>query len=173
MVITVRKCDIDDLKQLKEISYSTYYDTFVQFNTLENMNAYLDSAYNIDKLRLELKDSYSEFYFVYDDDKLAGYMKINDVGAQTDIHDEKSLEVERLYIKKEYHGKGLGKVLMDIAIGIAKNRGKSYMWLGVWENNFNAQRFYKKFGFYKIGSHPFVMGDDEQIDFVLRKELEF
>lgn len=168
----IRECTIDDLYILKEISYNTYDDTFKPFNTPENMSAYLESAYNIEKLKIELQDKNSKFYFIYVDDDLGGYIKINENEAQTDIHDPNALEVERLYIKKEYHGMGLGKVLMEEAIDIAKSRGKSHIWLGVWEKNYNAQKFYKKFGFYQIGSHPFVMGDDEQTDLILRKELE-
>lgn len=171
MKVFVRECTIEDLYNLKNLSCSTYYDTFVKFNTKENMEAYLNYAYNIDKLKGELLNLESKFYFIYCDKTIAGYMKINDTMAQTDIYDENSLEVERLYIKKEYHGNGLGKVLMDLAINIAKNKNKSYIWLGVWEKNFNAQKFYNKFGFVKISSHPFIMGDDQQIDFILKKDL--
>ena len=91
---------------------------------------------------------------------------------QTDIHDEQSLEIERIYVSKEFQGEGLGRCLMEKAISTAIRRKKKYVWLGVWEKNEKALRFYKRNGFYQIGTHSFVMGDDEQTDYIMRKDLE-
>lgn len=135
------------------------------------MQAYLNEAFNMKKLRIELSNADSSFYFLYSDSDLAGYLKLNEASAQTDIHDRQSLEIERIYIAKEFQGKGLGHYLMDRAIELANSRKKQYVWLGVWEKNKKAIRFYKTSGFYEIGTHSFVMGEDEQTDYILRKNL--
>ena len=116
--------------------------------------------------------SNAAFYFLYWDGKLAGYLKLNEASAQTDLHDEQSLEIERIYVSKEFQGEGLGRYLMDQAISIAIQRKKKYVWLGVWEKNEKALRFYRRNGFYQIGTHSFVMCDDEQTDYIMRKDLE-
>lgn len=72
---------------------------------------------------------------------------------------------------KEFHGKGLGSILLNNAIDIASTRKKLYIWLGVWEKNNKALLFYKRNGFYFINKHSFFMGEDEQIDFIMRKDL--
>lgn len=102
---------------------------------------------------------------------MAGYLRLNESPAQTDINDIQSLEIERIYVAKEFQSKGLGNVLMNQAIDIANMRKKSYVWLGVWEKNDKAILFYKKNGFYEVGTHSFFMGEEEQTDFVMRKNL--
>ena len=161
----------DDIHTLRDFSYRTYNETFAHMNTPSNMTAYLEQSFNINKLRGELSDSNSLFYFLYADGELAGYLKINECPAQTDINDIQSLEIERVYVAKEFQGKGLGSVLMNQAIDIANMREKLYVWLGVWEKNIRAILFYKRNGFFEIGTHSFFMGEEEQTDFVMRKNL--
>ena len=171
MDVSLRKCTISDLEVLCEFSKQNYYDAFIRLNTKENMDAYLAKAFDRQKLSAELHNKNSNFYFLYCDDHLAGYLKLNKAPAQTDINDVDSLEIERIYVAKEYQGKRLGQRLMDEAIKTAKQRGKKYVWLGVWQKNERALRFYQKNGFYEIGTHTFVMGDDVQTDYILRKDI--
>ena len=171
MIKSIKKCTLQDLDSLRKISIETFYQTFADMNTAENMSAYLESAYNEEKLYKELCNPDSSFFFLYVDECLAGYMKLNDYPSQTDINDSDALELERLYILKEFQGARLGNNLMNYAIQNASERGKKYIWLGVWEHNERAKHFYNKHGFYRIGAHSFVVGDDVQTDYVMRKDL--
>lgn len=170
-MITIRKCTMDDLKDLQDISYRTYNETFSHLNTAENMRKYLEKSFSCDKLHNELLNGASSFYFLYFNDKSAGYLKLNEHSAQTDLHDPQSIEIERIYVSSEFQRKGLGLVLINKAIEIAIQQGKSYIWLGVWEKNNNAIQFYKSNGFYETGKHSFYMGDEEQMDYIMKKEL--
>ena len=105
------------------------------------------------------------------DGTLVGYIKINEASAQTDIQDEDALELERIYVSKEVRDSGLGSYLMEQTVAMAKQKGKTYIWLGVWEKNQKAISFYQKHGYYKIGTHEFVIGDDVQMDYILRRDL--
>ena len=167
----LRKCTMKDFDTLRELSIRTYYETFAHLNTPEDMQAYLDEAFEVSKLRGELNNPDSDFFFLYFNDTLAGYLKLNEDPSQTDINDASSLEIERIYVSSKFQGKGLGRYLMKQAIAIATDRKKKYVWLGVWEKNEKAIRFYKKNGFYEIGTHTFVMGEDVQTDYVMRKDL--
>lgn len=171
MQLVFQQCLPGDLPTLRELSYRTYHETFAHMNTASNMRAYLERAFDIDKLRGELSDGNSLFFFLYAGGQLAGYLKLNESPAQTDIHDIRALEIERIYVAKEFQGKGLGRALLDKAVDAANDRGKSYIWLGVWEKNDKAISFYQKNGFYEIGTHPFLMGEEEQTDFIMRKDL--
>lgn len=171
MELITKQCTSDDLYLLREFSYRTFDETFKHLNTPETMKAYLEQAFNYDKLRDELANRNSSFYLLFADKELAGYLKLNECEAQTDINDPQSIEIERIYVAKEYQGKGLGNILMTKALSIANDRGKLYVWLGVWEKNENGIRFYKKHGFYETGKHSFFMGEEEQTDFIFRKDL--
>lgn len=165
-------CTEADLEALRTLSITTYEQTFAAVNTEENMRAYLEDAFATDKLLRELHDANSEFVLLEDDGRPAGYLKINEEPSQTEINDKTSLEIQRIYVDSEARGKGLGTRLMQYAIDTAKERGKRYVWLGVWEHNDKAIRFYTRNGFYRIGEHIFPMGDDKQTDYLMRKDLQ-
>jgi ribosomal protein S18 acetylase RimI-like enzyme len=168
----IRKCTLADLPVLHEIAVKTFVDTFGHLNSPLTMQAYLDDSFNPEKLQEELADGNSLFYFIYSSGKLAGYFKLNESGAQTDINDPESLEIQRIYVSKQFQGQGIGSILLKEAINIAAERHKAYVWLGVWEKNEKALAFYKKNGFYEIGKHSFFMGAEEQTDYILRKDLD-
>ena len=171
MSVFLRKCMMEDLDVLRDLSIRTYYETFAHLNDPEDMQAYLDEAFETGKLSNELNNPDSMFFFLYFNGTLAGYLKLNEAPSQTDINDTDSLEIERIYVAGEFQGEGLGRYLMEKAIAITTERKKKYAWLGVWEKNEKAIRFYEKNGFYKIGTHTFVMGEDAQNDYVMKKDL--
>ncbi|MBD7968264.1 GNAT family N-acetyltransferase [Paenibacillus gallinarum] len=169
--INTRKCTIEDLEILREISVETFKDTFEDQNSSENMKTYLDRAFNLKQIEEELVNEFSEFYFLYLNEDIAGYLKLNTNDAQSETMGNDSLEVERIYVRKKFHKQGLGKFLINKAIEIAKEQNKDKVWLGVWEKNENAISFYKKMGFVQTGAHSFYMGDEEQIDLIMTKLL--
>lgn len=171
MTTTIRKCDINDLEVLQKISIETYTDTFQKFNTPENLQAYLDDAYDLDVLKSELTDPNAEFYFLYEDEKLAGYLKINVLTAQSEKMADDFLEIQRIYIRVPFKRHGFGQQLYNLALQRASDLGKKHVWLGVWENNLPAQKFYQHLGFERFSEHKFIMGDSVQTDYILKKEL--
>ena len=171
MTINIKKCTFEDLRILQEISYETFNETFKDQNSPENMKAYLERAFNLKQLEKELSNISSEFFFIYFNNEVAGYLKVNTNDAQSEEMGDESLEIERIYIKSQFQKHGLGKYLINKAIEIAMEQNKKKIWLGVWEKNENAIAFYKKMGFVQTGAHSFYMGDEEQIDFIMTKSL--
>lgn len=169
MTIKIKKCNRDDLQILQEISIETFNDTFKDQNSPENMKAYVERAFNAKQLEKELSTTSSEFFFVYFNEVVAGYLKVNTNEAQSEEMDDKSLEIERIYIKNKFQKQGIGKYLLNKAIEIAMERNKKKIWLGVWERNENAIAFYETMGFVHTDSHSFYMGDEEQIDLIMTK----
>lgn len=171
MSIEVKKCTVEDLQILQKVSVETFRDTFQDQNTEEDLYNYLEKAYNTEQLTSELLNQQSEFYFVFNRNDLAGYLKININEAQSETKGEDALEIERIYILPQFKGKGLGKILIQQAVGRAQFHRKTNIWLGVWEHNQAALAFYKKLGFVQTGAHSFFMGKDEQTDLILTKNL--
>lgn len=167
-----RKCTIEDLEILREISVETFKDTFEDQNSPENMKTYLDRAFSLKQLEKEIFNDCSEFYFIIMNEDIAGYLKLNTNEAQSETMGNDSLEVERIYVRRKFHKQGLGKSLINKAIDIAREQSKEKIWLGVWEKNENAIAFYEKMGFVQAGAHSFYMGDEEQIDIIMTKVLK-
>ncbi|MFC7686400.1 GNAT family N-acetyltransferase [Ureibacillus sp. GCM10028918] len=171
MTIKIKKCTLEDLQTLQKISTETFNDTFKDQNSPENMQAYLERAFNLKQLEEELSNQFSQFLFVYFNNEVAGYLKVNTSDAQTEKMGDQSLEIERIYIKSEFQKHGLGKYLLNQAIEVATTLHKEKIWLGVWEKNENAIAFYRRMGFEQTGVHSFYMGDEEQIDYLMTKTL--
>ncbi|MBJ3881108.1 GNAT family N-acetyltransferase, partial [Salmonella enterica subsp. enterica serovar Typhimurium] len=155
MTVNIKRCTHEDLHKLQEIGYETFNETFKHQNSPENMKAYLDKAFNLKQLEKELSNSSSQFFFVYFNNEIAGYLKVNTDEAQSEKMGDESLEIERIYIKNNFQKHGLGKYLFNKAVEIAKELNKKKIWLGVWEKNENAIAFYKKMGFVQTGAHSF------------------
>lgn len=171
MTMNIKKCTLEDSSELQEISVETFYETFKDQNSSEQINAYLEKAFDLSQLEKELANRFSQFFFVYFNHEVAGYLKINTDDAQSEEMGDESLEIERIYIIKKFQKHGLGMHLLNKAEEIAMERKKKKIWLGVWEENENAIAFYKKKGFVKTGSHSFYMGDEEQVDLIMTKKL--
>lgn len=169
--IEIKKAAINDLDQLQRIGIQTFYETFSASNTAENMKKYIDERFSLERLTAELIDSNTDFYFATLDNRVIGYLKINFGQSQTELRDDKAVEIERIYVSEEFHGKKVGQLLYDKAIRIARQRNAHYIWLGVWEENHKALRFYRKNGFVEFDKHIFKLGDDEQTDIMMKFNL--
>ncbi|KZE76183.1 GNAT family acetyltransferase [Myroides marinus] len=169
--IKIKKVTLTDIRELQKISKQTFSETFSSTNTQENMTKYLEEGFSIEKLTSELINEYTEFYFAILSNNVIGYLKLNYGNSQTELQDSSSLEIERIYVLKEYHGKKVGQVLYDKAIEVAYNKKAKYLWLGVWEENPRAIRFYQKNGFEEFDKHIFILGDDKQTDIMMKKTL--
>ena len=169
--IGIEKVNLNEIHQLQIIGKQTFYETFSAGNTLENMTKYLNEEFSIDKITAELNNKNTEFYFARFSDDIIGYLKLNFGQSQTELQDEKALEIERIYVLKEFHGKNVGQLLYDKAIQIAKQKNAEYVWLGVWEENPRAINFYKKNGFVEFDKHIFKLGKDEQMDIMMKLKL--
>ncbi len=169
--IKLKKATLTDISQLQEIGRQTFFETFSAANSEENMKNYLEEGFSKEKLSAELNDENAEFYFARDDNKIIGYLKLNFGQSQTELKEDKALEIERIYVLKEYHGKSVGQLLYDKAIQIARQKNSDYVWLGVWEENPRAINFYKKNGFVEFDKHIFKLGEDEQTDIMMKLKL--
>jgi len=168
--IEFRKCTLDDLVKLREISIATFVTTFSQQNTAEDMKIYTTDAFSLAKVKEELMNKQSIFYFVLSNKTLLGYLKLNIEAAQSEPVDN-GLEIERIYLLADYQKKGIGQIMMDKAFEVAKKLQKPKVWLGVWEKNYGAIRFYQRNGFKKFTAHDFYLGKDLQTDWLMETNL--
>lgn len=169
--IDIEGVTLADIAQLQEIGKQTFYEAFSSTNAQDDMNKYVEESFSLKRLTTELNNENSEFYFAKIDDNIVGYLKLNFGIAQTELKDDKALEIERIYVLKDFYGKTVGQILLDRAIEVAKNKNAEYIWLGVWEENPRAIRFYEKNGFVEFDKHIFKLGNDEQTDVMMKLKI--
>ena len=169
--LNFQKCTLSDWQQLQKISIDTFTHTYQHKNDPSNFKQHLEKAFNDDQLKKELENPNCEFYFLIKENELVGYLKFNELDAQTEPMFEEDFEIERIYVINKFQGKGLGKQMMEFAKEKAIQKKKKKIWLGVWSENPKAIGFYQKMGFQQIGTHVFKVGDDEQLDYVMALEI--
>lgn len=167
----IKECNLEDIENIRYISEKTFCETFAGENTKEDMESYIKENLSYEKIENEVNNTNSKFYLVFSNNEIAAYMKVNFDKAQTEEGHNNTLEVQRIYVLKEYKNKSIGKKLMNKAIEVAKKNNLEYIWLGVWEKNINAIRFYEKQGFVKFDTHIFKLGEDEQVDNLMKLML--
>lgn len=171
MHIEILRATPSDLQELLTLGRQTFFESFAWGNSEENMHHYLDTEFTVEKLKREISDPGSEFYLARSQNKFIGYLKINTGQAQTELKESHGLEVERIYVLKEFQGRQTGQILFDKALARAKEKNREYIWLGVWEKNAKAIRFYEKNGLIPFGTHGFKVGKDEQNDILMKRVL--
>ena len=164
--------ELGDLQDLKRIGEEAFTESFASVNNPDDFKKYLKEAFDLNTLRRELLNPESRFFFLHAGGIHLGYSKINTGGAQTELREAGGMEIERIYVLKAHQGKGLGAWMLKRFQAIAREEGKTYLWLGVWEENHDAIRFYKQHGFVTFDKHPYYVGSDRQMDWMMRLELQ-
>lgn len=166
-----RRCTPAHLDALVSLGVETFRETFQGMTSIGVMEEYLSAAFDRTRIAGELHNPDSSFFFLEVNGTHAGYLKLNENGAQTDLRGPDGLEIERIYLRRGFQGRGLGRVLLEEALEMAGQKGKRYAWLGVWEKNTAAIGFYEKMGFVKSGTHDFFMARERQTDWIMKRVL--
>jgi ribosomal protein S18 acetylase RimI-like enzyme len=171
MTLVIREANVADAKLIADISHQTFYDTFAAYNSNEDMEKFLNQQFTKGKLILEVGAKGNIFLLAYDKDVVAGYVKLRDERIPPGMGNVTALEVARLYAMTNQIGKGIGSLLMQSSVDIARQKNKEWLWLGVWEKNQRAIDFYTKWGFEKFDETDFLLGDDLQRDWLMKRKV--
>ena len=172
-VLKIRLATPEDVETLARIAWKSFYDAFADHpkNAPDDLKSYMDEAFSVEAIAAELADRDVIYLVAELSGEMIGYAKLKQNSREDCVSGTNPIELCRLYSINEFIGKGIGKTLMLKCLEIAKENGHDFMWLGVWEYNYRAQEFYKKFGFEKCGEHIFQLGSDPQTDWVLQKKI--
>jgi ribosomal protein S18 acetylase RimI-like enzyme len=169
--LMIRQCDHKDLETLQVLGAKTFAETFLADNSPDDIDTYVAEHFSAQQLGRELDDANSMLLLVEYQGIPVAYMKLNFEQAQTEGEYPGSLEIQRIYVLKEFKRMHIGKRLVDTAVEIANREHLDYIWLGVWEHNSRAIAFYEKQGFKKFATHSFKLGNDIQQDHIMRMDL--
>lgn len=170
--IGIKEVQLQEAAILQKISTETFIETFGSANTAENMSKFLDENFSFSRITEELKDVHAKIFFATIRNEPVGYLKVNLQKEIVGNGQQNGMEISRIYVRKIFQGKNIGRMLFEKALSIAEEYCHIYIWLGVWENNPKAIRFYEKLGFKNAGSHLFKLGDDLQRDIIMKYMIE-
>lgn len=170
-MIKVRFCTEADASVIADLSRQTFYETFASENTAADMEKFMAEQFSRESLMKEVGAEGNIFFLAYDNETPVGYARMRESSSPAGLGEEKSIEIARIYAAAASVGKGIGKALMQKCIDMATEMNKEVLWLGVWEKNQRAIDFYSKWGFEKFGTHLFILGNDPQTDWLMKKEL--
>lgn len=170
--ITISQADVSDAPLLTGISLQSFCEAFEKDNNPDDFKTYVNEAFSEEQIIRDLQEPGSIFYIAWYNGEAAGYARLrNSAEVNDQFPGKKLIELHRLYALDKYIGRGIGKKLMNHCLAEVKQKRFDVIWLGVWEHNNHAQGFYKSFGFEKFSSHVFMVGNDPQTDYLLKKNL--
>jgi len=170
-MIQIKIAGVEDAPLVVELSRRTFYETFAQYNTEENMRIFMEEQFPKEKQLAEVGARGRIFLLAYDNDEPVGYASLREAEPPQELAPDKAIEIVQLYSEQKMIGKGVGAALMEACLDMARRQGKDWVWLGVWEHNHRAITFYQKWGFERFGEHVFFVGLDAQTDWWMKKKL--
>ena len=170
-MIIVRVATKRDAEFIADMSRRTFYETFALENTKEDMDKFMNEQFTREALIKEVGAKDNIFLLAFDEEQPVGYARIRENNNPPSLGTANAIEIARIYAATNTIGKGIGKALMQKCIEIAKTGNREIVWLGVWEKNQRAIEFYKKWGFEKFADHDFILGNDVQKDWLMKKTL--
>lgn len=170
-VPTFRYATLADAERLAELAAISFHQAFDGSSKQENVDDYVNSAFNPEQLRVELTDPKSTYVLVEVEGESIGYLKLYEGEAPKCVSEPPAIELSRLYVRREFWAQKVGAALMQRALEEARQKGYQTIFLGVWEHNERAKAFYRKWGFQRVGDHIFQMGDDPQTDWWMARKL--
>ena len=169
--LTVRKGKVDDAAAITEISERIFVRTFADQNTPDDLALYVTTSFNAAAQRSELEDPDATYLLMFVDEVLGAFALLRRDAMDPVVHGEGPVEIQRFYVDQDFHGRGIAAELMKSCMATAESIGGRTVWLGVWEKNPRAIRFYEKCGFVDIGVHEFHLGRDVQTDRVMMRPI--
>lgn len=169
--LDIRPVAPSELPVLRQLAQDTFITAFGAANTPEDMANYVQANFSMENFQKMYQQAGVMFFLAWLDDQAVAYLKLNTGDAQSEKDLENALEIERIYVHAAYQGKGLGQSLLGFSVAHARQLRKKWIWLGVWDQNQGAIRFYERHGFRTFSQHDFFLGKDHQIDLLMKKKL--
>ncbi len=166
----IGKADQQDLPALRKLAISIFTATYETHNNREDFKAYMYEAFSDGKIESEFLETGTQFFVAMEADELVGYARVRESTEVNHLLGESNMELQRLYVDKPWQGKGIADQLIAACEDYAR-ASKDWIWLDVWERNPKAINFYRKHGYEKFSEHTFLLGQDAQVDWLMRKRI--
>ena len=162
---------LDDLERLRAFAERTFRIAFEQDNDPERFEAYCQKSFSVQQIHKELRHSASQFWFAWEGETLAGYLKLNFDEHPKQLGSLQTVKVERLYVDPALQSQGIGGKMLDFALEKAREVQAEWIWLSVWQVKPRSIQFYQRCGYEIFGEETFWLADEAQIDWLMKKAV--
>lgn len=169
--LDIRPVQADELSTLLALAKDTFITAFAPHNTAADMETYVQAQFNLNYFNTLYQTPGTAFFMAYLGQEPVAYLKLNVDNAQTEQLLDNAIEIERIYVKAAQQGQGFGLELLNFSLEYGRSLNKEWIWLGVWEQNYGAIRFYERHGFRTFSQHDFYLGNDLQLDLLMKRKL--
>jgi GNAT superfamily N-acetyltransferase len=167
---SIRKATVDDADTVSSLGARTFSETFAHLYPSEDLETFLAYAYGLERTRRDLADADKATWLLEDEDGEAiGYATAGPCGLPHPDARPEHGELHRVYVLKSHQGGGRGGLLLNTALAWLEKDGPRPLWIGVWSENFGAQKLYGRLGFEKVGEYHFPVGETRDLEFILRR----
>ncbi len=170
MALSIRRANVEDAEQLSALATQTFVETFGHLYPDADLQAFLMEAYAVERSRIVLAHPDYAIWLLEDDGVAVGHAAAGPCGLPHPQVREGDGELKRLYLLKDRQNSGWGSRLFETALQWLQRDGPRTLWIGVWSENFGAQRFYARYGFEKVGEYEFPVGQVRDLEYILRRD---
>lgn len=165
----VRRAGPGDAVRLSALAARTFTETFGHLYPAADLAAFLAEAYAVERQRTILAHPEYAVWLLECDGEAVGHAAAGPCGLPHQEVAPGDGELKRLYLLRGYQNGGHGARMMDAVMDWLLRDGPRTLWVGVWSENFGAQRFYARRGFDKVGEYLFPVGATRDLEFILRR----
>lgn len=167
----IRKAGLTDVNLISALGITTCYEAYFELDPSHDLADYCINFFSLQQVTNELNNKNSTYLIAEFKGNAVGFVKLRE-GKKVDcLQDKNTIEIQRIYLLEKVQGRGFGKLLIDKSIEIGREKGYEMIWLGVWDKNIAAQKFYEKIGMKNVGITDFSDGKNKFINFVFAKEI--
>lgn len=162
----IRPASLDDINILAALGTTTCYEAYFELDPSSDLADYCARIYSPENVRIEFEDVNSTYFIAEINDRAVGFAKLRESNRVECLGDAHAIELQRIYVLERVKGRNVGRALVTKCLDVAREKGYDLLWLGVWEHNLPAQRFYERLGMKTIGTTGFNDGKNDFINFV-------
>lgn len=169
--LNIRKPTIADLNLISVLAITTHYEAYVELDPSHDLADYCIRFFNLETVKDELLNPNLTYLIAEFEGNAIGFAQLREGKKIECMNGKNAIEIQRIYVIEKMKGKKIGKALIEKCCEIGRKKGYEAIWLGVWDKNVEAQKFYEKIGMKKVGITDFSDGKSEFINFVFAKDL--
>jgi len=168
----LRRAGPGDAETVAALGAATFTETFGHLYAPADLAGFLAEAHSVARARADLTDPDSAVWLLEADGAAVGYVLAGPCGLPHPQAQPGDGEIKRLYLRRGAQNGGWGGRLFDVALAWLQTQGPRAVWIGVWSENYGAQRFYARRDFIKVGEYGFAVGETIDREFILRRGAE-
>jgi GNAT superfamily N-acetyltransferase len=165
----IRRADVSDAESLSALSVATFSAAFAHLYPPSDLAAFLEESYAVERSRAQLADPRIATWLMEAQGEAVGYAMAGPCALPHQEVTPTCGELKRIYLLPDWQGGGRGSRLLATALNWLEAETRGALWIGVWSQNFGAQRLYGRMGFVKVGEYDFKVGETRDHEFILRR----